>query len=120
MSIDEKLVLLGVPEIEDPKATLNVAASGLAAKKVKLTGVVLGKTSDAVFLKTHAGFYQIKIDAITNLDKDKSPPSRNQLDVGVAVVVSIPSDAEILELRVVRAGSAAPSPGKHAMLRIPL
>jgi hypothetical protein len=106
MSVKKNLASLQVPEIVDVKSILKAASKArTAGGPIKIGGVLLGKTRDAILLSTFGAVLQISIDSLLSLDKDESQPSRDQLGSGVAVVVSVATDAEIVELRALRAAS---------------
>ena len=75
MSVKEKLASLAIPEIKDIKNVLGNIGKGTSEQKVKIEGVLVGKTSDSIILKTQNAFYEIAIVALLELEKDDSEPS---------------------------------------------
>ena len=81
MSVRERLASLAVPKINGLRSTMDNVVKGTSEQKVKIGGVLVGQTSDAIVLRTIDAFYEIAIEALLELEKDDSQPSKDQLEM---------------------------------------
>jgi hypothetical protein len=105
MSVKDELDQFNVPEIADANSILGAARSAKSNPNVKIGGILIGKNAVHIFVKTCGSLYQIAVDAIISVDKDESQPSRDQLGDGVAILITVSPETEIIERRSFRANA---------------
>ena len=104
-----------VPNVVDARSVVGQAAGmtlpARTPSAVRLGGVLIAKTKDAVLIASGGVLYELPVAALLSIDADPSQPSADQLGGGIAVIASIERHAEILEMRTTRADSIGDNVG---------
>lgn len=116
MSILETLDSLGLPVVTDEAETLSAVAKKQDSNVVRVEGVILARTDDAVVLRAQGRVFRVPVSALLSLEKDESQPSLDILGNGVAVRLALEPTAELLEIQKISASAFAPVPAVRPLV----